>query len=87
MSSSIGTGTIRTTTPAAYAAAIVWLLRKYAGLDITSDQATALVVAVLPIWYPIARKLADQFPVIGRLLFISNKTPVYAPVIDPNVGI
>ncbi len=80
--SDLTTATLRTVTPAAWAALIVWAASKFFGLTITVEELLPylpIFVAVLGVFYRVGREIERKWPVLGRILFGSNKTPVYEP--------
>lgn len=77
--SSKNTGTVRTGVNATVLAVIGWVASNVFGftLDLADPITIAVVAGAVPIFYRASRELADRFPVIGRILFGINDTPIY----------
>ena len=75
------TGTVRTVVPAGWLALIVMVLNRVADWDLTLDELMPflpIIMGGLGVFYRAARELEQRWPVIGRILFGSGKTPSYA---------
>lgn len=72
-------GTVRTSVNAGVTAAVVWGVQHVAGtsIDTTNPLFIAGVVGAVGVGYRASRELADRFPVLGRILFGIDDTPIY----------
>jgi len=74
----LNTATIRTTVPMFWTAAIIYVAKRYGGVELSEDQAIALLPAaavVGGVLYRIARIIEERYPKIGFILLGSNKKP------------
>lgn len=73
------TATIRTAMPAAWVSVILWLVDR-SGVNLSErDWEVVLVVAPIAtgVLYRLAREIEGRWPMVGRVIFGSAKTPHY----------
>jgi hypothetical protein len=68
--------TIRTTVPAAWTGALLWIATKL-GLNISVDQLMIAAPIVLTILYRIGKEVEAKWPALGRILFGTNQKPSF----------
>jgi hypothetical protein len=74
--SDTSTATVRTAVPAAWSAAVVWAAARL-GITLTPTEVAVAVPIVLGVLYRAGRELEARWPVLGRILFGSPRTPTY----------
>lgn len=74
------TATVRTTVNGTVLTAVIALVVKITGWDITVEEVlpyTPLMVPIIAIFYRASRAIADKWPKIGVILFGPRATPTY----------
>lgn len=69
--------TIRTVVPYAWTAFIIGVIRRVTGIEPSPEEALVVGGFVLGVVYRAARELEARWPVLGRILLGSRKTPTY----------
>ena len=75
-------GAVRTASLTTYAAAGVYLLHRFTGVEISADDLGPLIVVlgpVLGVVWTVARIAEKRWPTLGTILFWSRSAPEYSP--------
>lgn len=73
----VTTATVRTGWHATATAVLVELVRRFAGVDLSTGETMVLLPVAVTVLYRVGRELEARWPIVGRVLFGSTRTPTY----------